>query len=239
MQAGSGVSAQVREMRKTPRYAGFRTRVNPPGRVIYNNRLWSTPQTGSHPTQVRRALGPRFVRFAALFYGSLAVVAALWCGLRGLDVRLLGEGLGASALLGFVTAACTVSLGLLAYRVLPTLREISEELAPRLVDGAASTSLVLVAIFSGVGEEAFFRGALQQEFGLVVASVLFGLAHIGPDRRYLVWTAWAVLAGFVFGFVYEVSGGLLAPVLAHSGHNAATLLFWKRLREDQKKAGGY
>src|SRR5215203_7553437 len=159
-------------MHKSLRYAGFRTRVNPPGRVIYNNRLWSILQTGSQPTQLRRVLGPRFVRFAALFYGSLAVVAALWCGLRGLDVRLLGGSLGASALLGIITAVCTVSLGLLAYRFLPTLREISEEIAPRLVDGAASTNLVLVAIFSGVGEEAFFRGALQQEFGLVVASVL-------------------------------------------------------------------
>jgi membrane protease YdiL (CAAX protease family) len=140
-------------------------------------------------------------------------------------------------LLGVLTAAGTVSLGLLAYRFIPNLREISEELAPRLVDGAASRSLVLVAIFSGVGEEAFFRGALQQEFGLVVASVLFGVAHIGPDRRYLVWTAWAVLAGFVFGFLYEVSGGLLAPIVAHSTHNAATLLLWRRSREVRKKAG--
>ena len=36
-------------------------------------------------------MGPRFVRFAALFYGSLAVVAAVWCGLRGFEVSLLGE----------------------------------------------------------------------------------------------------------------------------------------------------
>ena len=183
-------------------------------------------------------MGPRFVRFAALFYGSLAVVAALWCGLRGFDVRLLGESPAASVLLGLITAACTVSLGLLAYRALPSLREISEELAPRLVDGADSTSLVLVSIFSGVGEEAFFRGAVQQEFGLVVASVLFGLAHVGPDRRYLVWTAWAVLAGFVFGVLYEVSAGLLAPMLAHSAHNAATLLLWRRSREGEKKGDG-
>src|ERR687894_3070734 len=225
-------------MRKTLRYAGFCTRVNPPGRVIYNNRLWSILQTGSQRTQVRRALSPRFVRFAALFYGSLAVVAALWCGLRGFNVRLLGENPAASVLLGVLTAACTVSLGLLAYQFLPTLREISEELAPRLVDGATSTSLVLVAIFSGVGEEAFFRGALQQEFGLVGASLLFGVAHIGPDRRYLVWTAWAVLAGFVFGFLYDVSGALLAPILAHSLHNAATLLLWKRYRKGPKKTGG-
>jgi membrane protease YdiL (CAAX protease family) len=183
-------------------------------------------------------LGPRFVRFAALFYGSLVVAAALWCGLRGFEVRLLGESPAAGVLLGLLTAACTVSLGLLAYRLLPSLREISDELAPRLVDGADSTSLVLVSIFSGVGEEAFFRGAIQQEFGLVVASLLFGVAHIGPDRRYLVWTAWAVLAGFVFGFLYDASGGLLAPIIAHTAHNAATLLLWKRSREGLKKAGG-
>jgi uncharacterized protein len=182
-------------------------------------------------------LGPRFVRFAALFYGSLAVLAALWCGLRGFDVPLLGENPAAGLLLGVLTAACTVSLGLLAYRVVPSLREISEELAPRLVDGAAPANLVLVAIFSGVGEEAFFRGAVQQEFGLVVASLLFGLAHIGPDRRYLFWTVWAVLAGFVFGILYEVSGGLLAPVVAHGSHNAVTLLLWRRSRERRKKAG--
>ena len=182
-------------------------------------------------------MSPRFVRFAALFYGSLALVAALWCGLRGLDVRLLGESPAGSLLLGALTAVCTVSLGLLAYRLIPALRSISGDLAPRLVDGADSGSLVLVSIFSGVGEEAFFRGAVQQEFGLVVASLLFGLAHIGPDRRYLVWTAWAVLAGFVFGSIYDLSGGLLAPVIAHAGHNAATLLLWKRSRKAPGKVG--
>jgi CAAX protease family protein len=178
-----------------------------------------------------RPVGPRFVRFAALFYGSLTVAAALWSGLRGLDLRFFGNSAASSALLGVLTAVATVSLGLLAYRFLPVLREIAEELAPRLVDGASYGGLALVAVFSGVGEEAFFRGAIQQEFGLVIASLVFGLVHVGPDRRYLVWTVWAVLAGFLFGVLYEVTGGLLAPILAHSGHNAATLLLWKRSRK--------
>lgn len=182
-------------------------------------------------------MSPRFVRFAALFYGVLTVIAAVWCGLRGFELRVVGESPAAGVLLGVVTAACTVTLGLLAYRIFPVLRSISEELAPRLVDGADPTSLVLVSIFSGIGEEAFFRGAVQQEFGLVVASFLFGLAHIGPDRRYLVWTAWAVLAGFVFGVIYDLSGGLLAPTIAHSAHNAVTLLLWKRSRRGPTKAG--
>jgi uncharacterized protein len=179
----------------------------------------------------RWSVGPRFVRFAALFYGSLTIAAVLWSGLRGFDVRLAGDSGALSVLLGALTAVATISLGLLVYRLLPVLREIAEELAPRLVDGADRGSLVLVALFSGVGEETFFRGAVQQEFGLVVASLVFGLVHVGPDRRYLVWTAWAVLAGFLFGSLYEVTGGLLAPILAHSAHNAATLLLWRRSRK--------
>jgi len=182
-------------------------------------------------------MSPRFVRFAALFYGSLTVVAAVWCGLRGFGLPLLGESLLWSLLLGVLSAVCTILLGLFAYRIIPALRRISEELAPRLVDGARAGDLVLISVFSGVGEEAFFRGAVLQEFGLVISSLLFGLAHVGPDRRYLAWTAWAVLAGFVFGALFEISGGLLAPVVAHAGHNAATLLLWKRSRRDKGKAG--
>jgi membrane protease YdiL (CAAX protease family) len=193
--------------------------------------LWFLVQSAASRIPERRKVGPRFVRFAALFYGSLVVAAALWSGLRGFDLRLFGHSAALSVLLGALTAVATVSLGLLAYRLLPTLRKIAEELAPRLVDGADRGSLVLVSIFSGIGEETFFRGAVQQEFGLVIASLAFGLGHIGPDRRYLVWTAWAVLAGFLFGALYEVTGGLLAPILAHSAHNAAILLLWSRSRK--------
>jgi len=179
----------------------------------------------------RRRVGPRFVSFAGIFYGSLVLAAALWSALRGRELHLFGDSVVKSLLLGALSAAVTISLGLLAYRLLPLLRELADELAPRLVDGADPSSLVLVSIFSGVGEETFFRGALQPEFGLVVASLVFGLVHVGPDRRYLVWTAWALLAGFMFGALYEITGGLLAPIFAHSTHNAATLLLWRRLRK--------
>jgi uncharacterized protein len=186
--------------------------------------------TPDHFSQ-RRRVGPRFVRFAGIFYAALVVVSALWSALRGRELHFLGDSVAASLLLGALTAAVTISLGLLAYRLLPVLRELAEELAPRLVDRAHRSSLVLVAIFSGVGEETFFRGTLQPEFGLVVASLVFGLVHVGPDRRYLVWTAWAILAGFMFGALYEITGGLLAPILAHCAHNAVTLLLWKHSRK--------
>lgn len=179
-------------------------------------------------------MGSRFVSFAAVFYGLLVVAAAVWCGLRGITLPVLGPRPATGLLLGLLTAAVTVSLSLAAYRLVPLLRRLADELAPNLVDGADRAGLVLVAVFSGIGEEAFFRGAVQQEFGIVVASLVFGLAHIGPDRRYLIWTLWAVLAGVVFGLLFQTTGGLLAPVVAHAAHNAATLLIWKRSRTRPK-----
>lgn len=175
-------------------------------------------------------MGPRFVRLAAVFYGLLVVAAAVWCGLRGIDLPILGPRPATGLLLGLATAASTVSLSLLAYRLIPVTRKLAEELAPTLVDGTDRAGLVLLALFSGIGEEAFFRGAVQQEFGIVIASLVFGLAHVGPDRRFLLWTAWAIVAGVIFGVLFEETGGLLAPVTAHAAHNAATLLIWKRSR---------
>lgn len=167
---------------------------------------------------------------ATVFYGVLLLAATVLGALRGRDVFALGDSalFGLSA--GVVTACGTVALGVLVYRLLPGLRRLSEELAPLLVDGARRWDLVLVSVMSGVGEEAFFRGALQPEIGLVLTSLLFGALHVGPDRRYLVWTIWATAAGFLFGSLYEWTGGLLAPATAHVLHNAATLLLWKRFR---------
>lgn len=193
-------------------------------------------QTTPHFNPERSYLEARFVRQAALFYGALAVAAAIWNGLRDREFAI-ADSVPRSLLLGVLVAAATVALGVLLYRLVPTMRQISDELAPTLVDGADKSSLVLISVFSGIGEEMFFRGAVQPEFGLVVAALAFGLVHIGPDRRYLVWTGWAVLAGFLFGFLYELSGGLLAPIIAHIIHNAATFLLWKHSRKDKIDAG--
>ncbi len=175
-------------------------------------------------------MGPRFVRLAVVFYSALLLVAALLGSLWGRNVFMLGDGVLLSLSIGVATACGTVASGILLFRLVPALRKLSDELAPLLVDGARGRDLVLVSVASGVGEEVFFRGALQPVLGIVVASLLFGVLHLGPDRRYLIWTLWAIGAGFLFGFLYLWTGGLLAPITAHVLHNAATLLLWRRSR---------
>jgi len=80
-----------------------------------------------------------------------------------------------------------------------------------------------LALFSSVSEEMFFRGALQPEVGLVVASILFGLAHFIPRREFLFWTLFSGLAGALLGALYIGTGNLLAPMLAHFVVNALNL----------------
>ena len=180
----------------------------------------------------------RLLRTAALFYGAFVLVAAAIGALSGRNVFAPGGPFTSSLVLGVATACGTVALGLLAYGLLPVFRELSEELATLVVDGTRGRDLVLLAAFSGVGEEALFRGAVQPEIGIVASSLLFGALHVGPDRRYLLWTLWAVGAGFVFGGLYSWTGGIPAPVAAHVIRNAATLLLWRRYRVGGHVASG-
>ena len=110
-------------------------------------------------------MGPRFDKQAALIYGLMAVAAALWSGLRGWGLPVSGGSPLREALLGVAVAASTVLLGMLTYRLLPSLRKLADELAPHLIDPADRTGLVLISGFSGLAEEMFFRGAVQQSSG--------------------------------------------------------------------------
>lgn len=82
-----------------------------------------------------------------------------------------------------------------------------------------------------VAEEAFFRGFIQQSLskrfgwitGVAIASLLFGLAHIGGG---LLLVAFAALAGVGYGLAYHYSSRLWVAVLFHFLFNFAHLVFF-------------
>lgn len=170
---------------------------------------------------------PNLLLPAATLYGLLLAVAFLWSSLRDLELLLFGGAIPASVLLGLGATVALLVFGYVVEAVLPAVRRLAEEMARTLVRGQSVVVLVLVALLSGVSEEVFFRGILQQEFGLVAASVVFGLVHFVPERRFLLWTVYAILAGFFLGWLYEFSGGLAAPIIAHVLNNAVVLVYWR------------
>jgi membrane protease YdiL (CAAX protease family) len=101
-------------------------------------------------------------------------------------------------------------------------QRLAEALASLLGPLGLSTCLLLAAV-SGIAEEALFRGALQPRVGLVAASLIFGLAHFVPRREYAPWTVFSVAAGLLLGLLFEATGNLVAPIVAHAGINAVNL----------------
>jgi uncharacterized protein len=174
----------------------------------------------------------RRMRLAVLFYGFLALAAVLWGVLRGrpnvyrhpepwLDLTFPLSTLLA-VLLGLAVAAAVVVGTRVLVRRTRWARNLHIEFRS-LLGPLASLEIAVFAIASGVAEELFFRGAMQPDLGLVVASVLFGLVHILP--RMWPWTLWALVMGFVFGSLYALTGEILAPVLAHVLINYENLHF--------------
>jgi membrane protease YdiL (CAAX protease family) len=106
-------------------------------------------------------------------------------------------------------------------------RALAAELGA-LVAGLTTRQALWLAALSGLAEEAFFRGALQPRVGWLAASLAFGLAHFHPRRELRVWSLSAALAGLAFGALFQASGDLLAPALAHATVNALNLRWLAR-----------
>lgn len=99
---------------------------------------------------------------------------------------------------------------------------LERDLAARIGPLTTSEALGLAAL-SGVGEELFFRGAMQPTLGLLGTTLLFAVVHSGPSRIYLFWTLFALLGGLGLGALFEWRGSLLAPIVAHAVVNAIGL----------------
>ena len=64
---------------------------------------------------------------------------------------------------------------------------------------------------------------------MVLASLIFGFVHFVPDRRFLPWTASALVMGFVLGGLLELTGSVIAPITAHVLVNFFNLLQIRRV----------
>jgi membrane protease YdiL (CAAX protease family) len=175
-------------------------------RLVY--RLWPYPSAANHALTI-------------LFAVNVAIMAFLF--LRELDgvgyTIAWGSGFGIQILAHyaiFAAFAIPVGIGIHFIRFAPTLARLKS------LPIAALGNL----LFTAWPEELLFRGLLQNLLsrtlrspvaGLLVASVVFGLAHLNngpfPDWRYVFL---ATVAGLFYGRVWQKTGSLTASAIVHS-----------------------
>ncbi len=145
------------------------------------------------------------------FYGSMAGVALLWIFVMRLPITFFGwEGLPEAYVIAFLIFIFSTAIS-----VKSQWGKKLEELFASLLTPIPIPAILMLSLLSSVGEELFFRGALLNQFGLIISSLLFGLVHFPIYRSMIPWTIMASLMGFVLGGLYLYSGNLLAPIALH------------------------
>lgn len=184
------------------------------------------------------------LKLVTLFYMALFTVGIFWMWLRGdtpffvhpdWSFDVTDEHVMKGVMLGAFTAAFLVTLSRLSSQYLKWAKGLEREFA-NILGKLQPHEMLLLALFSGVGEEVFFRGAMQPALGLLPTSLLFGALHLGPTKKFLPWTFFAFLAGLLFGWYYEVNGTLAAPITCHTLVNLVNIWFINREHEEEEQS---
>jgi membrane protease YdiL (CAAX protease family) len=170
------------------------------------------------------------VRAAGVFYGLLLAAALAWRTgwaqepllYANADAAARGVAWPADLGWGLAGGAAVIGVSWLATSHSSWGDRLARALA-RLVGRPSLGQVAILALASGVGEEAFFRGALQPRVGLLGASLLFALAHFVPRRDMLAWSGFSLVAGLALGALFEWTGNLVAPITAHALVNGVNL----------------
>lgn len=171
---------------------------------------------------------------------ALAGLAAL--GLWVFDVPIVwGRPLDVPIGLAASIALAATNLWLLrsapANRMVSSIRTTYAELLAPLFAPLGPRAAVVVGLSAGLGEELLFRGLLQPLIGLPLASLTFGLAHVA-GRGMAAFGVWATLMGALLGGLALVTGGLIAPIIAHGVYDALALTYIRKTAPGAMEAPG-
>lgn len=185
--------------------------------------------------------GPgQLFRFSWYFYLFLAIAGLVWIGLqRGTipaELFFSPATWWLDLALGLGVAAALLAAWAAGRRWVAAARELERRVA-ELLGPIEPAEAVGLAFLSGVAEEVFFRGAVQEAWGWLVAAVLFALLHTGPGRALRLWTVFAAVAGLALGAVTLVTGNLLAAITAHFVVNAIGLSRVGRIASTRSETG--
>jgi len=167
--------------------------------------------------------------FLALLVEGAAFILALFLARQwGIALFPLTKHLLRDLLIG--TAAAVIPFALFCFTLsnkaegIPLLGSVRRIMRGEIKVVFASTTVVdicLISLWAGLAEELLFRGVIQARWGLLAASILFGVLHF-------VTPAYALLAfviGIYIGLVHHFFQSLLIPIQLHAIYDFGALIY--------------
>ncbi|BBP90393.1 hypothetical protein BsIDN1_40110 [Bacillus safensis] len=123
------------------------------------------------------------------------------------DARILTYGIGGAAVVIIVDA--------IVMKVFPAHMYDDGGLNEKMFKNRSIPHIVWLTLLIAFSEEILFRGIVQQQFGLEIASIVFALLHFRYlSKKYSCLSLWFQLV-FFLGLLYEWTGNLFVPVMTH------------------------
>lgn len=133
------------------------------------------------------------------------------------DIGFTGNRLAKYVLIGCLVGA---PLGAIEYLIITPVAAF-----PTFEIKYLARDFTYMVFFVGLGEELLFRGLVQRDmtklfgwkWGLIGASLMFGVMHL--TWRSIPELGFTSFAGLIFGYLYQKTRGLTAPIIAHGVGN--------------------
>jgi membrane protease YdiL (CAAX protease family) len=90
--------------------------------------------------------------------------------------------------------------------------------------------IFIISLAAGFAEEMLFRGIFQIKFGIVMASILFGLVHFITPAYVIV----TIMMGFYIGIFFYLFESLLIPILLHFMYDLGALTYLRYYVKGEK-----
>jgi uncharacterized protein len=170
----------------------------------------------------------KLLGLALLVEGVTFIAALVLARQWGMALFPLTEHLLRDVLIG--TAAAAIPFALFCFTLsakaegIPLLGSVRRIMRGEIKAVFASTTLVdicLISLWAGVAEELLFRGVIQAKWGLVAASILFGVLHFVTPAYALV----AFVIGIYIGLVHHFFQSLLIPIQLHAIYDFGALIY--------------
>lgn len=171
-----------------------------------------------------------------IFQAALIPVAFLLAALAGISLGDHFHWDPDHMLIGVITVVPMLAmLGLVAHfggSAYDTLSAQVRDFIARLFGNAWPGAILLISLLAGLGEELLVRGVLQNwldtqlpaYLAIIIAGVLFGLAH-AITRLYFVF---ATAIGLYLGLVYYLTGNLLVVIITHALYDWVVIHWYRR-----------